>query len=47
MVEKNVRKLKARANRVRTMFNTGTRSFKSNKDYNRRDNKINLTKINY
>ena len=47
MVEKNVFKLKARTHRVRTMFNTGTRSFKSKKDYNRRDNKINLTKINY
>lgn len=47
MVEKNVLKLKARTHRIHTMFNTGTRSFKSKKDYNRRDNKVNLTKINY
>ena len=47
MVEKNVLKMKARSHRVRTMFNTGTRSYKSRKDYNRKENKVNLLKIDY
>lgn len=47
MVEKNVLKMKARSHRVRTMFNTGTRSHKSRKDYNRKENKVNLLKIDY
>ena len=47
MTEKNLNKLKARKNRVMTLFNTGTRTHKSKRDYNRKDNKINLLKISY
>lgn len=31
-------------NRVLVPFNTGVRTFKSNKDYSRKDNKIDLRK---
>lgn len=35
MVEKNVKKLKAKKQRVMSGFNTGTRTMKSAKDYKR------------
>lgn len=37
MVEKNKKKKNAKKHRVLVLFNTGTRSYKSKKDYNRKN----------
>lgn len=38
MVEKNIKKEKAKKQRVTNGFNTGIRTFKSHKDYKRKKN---------
>jgi len=45
MVEKNLRKEKAKKQRVVNGFNTGTRSMKSEKYYDRKNSKKELKKL--
>ena len=45
MVEKNIRKLKAKKNRVLVGFNTGVRTFKTEKNPSRAMNKCNFNKM--
>lgn len=40
MVEKNLKKEKAKKNRILAGFNTGTRTHKNKKDYNRQAEKL-------
>ena len=44
MIEKNLKKLKAKKNRVMNGFNTGVRTFKTPKNPTRAMNKQNLLK---
>jgi hypothetical protein len=45
MVEKNLKKEKAKKQRVMNDFNTGTRSMKSEKYYDRKNSKKELKKL--
>lgn len=45
MVEKNLKKLKAKRLRVMNGFNTGTRDMKSEKYYDRKNSKKELRKL--
>lgn len=44
MVEKNLKKKKAKKNRVMVNFNTGSRIHKNKKDYNRQEEKLKILK---